>query len=50
MEDANWFIRFLVVNAGSWYDGQNVLLGTRWVGSISWSNREINLPHSRDVL
>lgn len=50
LEDANWFIRFLVVRAGSWFAGQDVLISTRWVGSISWSDRAIELPHSRDEL
>ena len=50
IEDANWFIRFLVVSTGSWLESQRVLVGTRWVGSISWADREIHLPHSRDEL
>ena len=45
-EDANWFIRFLVVGTGIWFAGQNLLVATRWVGSISisWSDRAIILP------
>ena len=35
VEDANWFIRFLVVSAGSRFDGQKPLIATRWVGSVS---------------
>jgi hypothetical protein len=29
VEDANWFIRFLVVSAGSRFDGQKLLVATR---------------------
>ena len=50
MEEANWFIRFLAVRTGSWAGGQQFLIGTRWVGSVSWATREIFLPHSKDVL
>lgn len=50
MEDTNWFVRFLVVSTGSWLEGQKLLIGTRWVGSLSWLKQELFLPHSRDVL
>ena len=26
VEDANWFIRFLVLSAGSWFEGQKLLV------------------------
>ena len=50
VEDANWFIRFLVLSAGSWFDGQKLLVATRWVGSVSWATKEVLVPHSRDTL
>jgi len=50
MEDANWFIRFLVLSTGGWFGGQKLMVSTRWVGSISWENQEVHLPHSRDEL
>lgn len=46
VEDANWFIRFLVVR-GSWLEGQKLLVATRWVGSVSWVEKEVVLPHPR---
>ena len=50
VEDANWFIRFLVLSAGNWFEGQKLLVATRWVGSISWANKEVFAPHSRDSI
>ena len=50
VEDANWFIRFLVLNAGSWFEGQKLLVATRWVGSVSWARKEVLVPHSRDAI
>lgn len=50
MEDANWFIRFLVVGTGNWFEGQKLLIGTGSVGSVSWLEQELHLPHSRDAL
>ena len=50
VEDANWFIRFLVLSAGSWLNGQKLLVATRWVGSVGWADKEIVVPHSRDII
>jgi len=50
VEDANWFIRFLVLSAGSWFGGHKLLVATRWVGSVSWATREVLVPHSRDSI
>jgi hypothetical protein len=50
VEDVNWFIRFLLLNVGSWLKDQKLLVATRWVGSVSWENREVFLPHSHDTL
>ncbi len=50
MDDTNWFIRYLVVSAGHGFSGQKLLLSTRWVGSISWNNKQVLLIHSRDEM
>lgn len=50
MEDSTWYIRYLVANTGSWLSGQKLLVSTRWVGSILWSQRQILLAHSREEL
>lgn len=50
MEDSTWYIRYLVANTGSWLNGQKLLLATRWVGSILWSQQQVILTHSREDL
>ena len=50
VEDANWFIRFLLLRAGNWVKNQKLLIATRWVGPISWANQEVVLPHSHDTV
>ena len=50
VEDVNGFIRFLLLSVGSWLKDQKLLVATRWVGSVSWANREVFLPHSHDAL
>jgi len=50
VEDANWFIRFLVLRAGNWFGGEKLLVATRWVGSVSRASKEVIVPHSRDTI
>lgn len=50
VEDANWFIPFLVLSAGSWFEGQKLLVATRWVGSVSWADKDVLVPYSRDFI
>lgn len=50
LEDANWSIRYLAVNTGSWFSGQKLMLSTRWSGSISWSHRQVRLVRSIEEL
>ena len=45
MEDANWFIRYLVTCPGGWLSGQKLLVATRSVGSIEWSQWWVDLDH-----
>ncbi|WP_321473342.1 PRC-barrel domain-containing protein [uncultured Paludibaculum sp.] len=50
MDDANWFIRYLVAGTGSWFRGQKLLLATRWVSSIVWAESRVVLAQSHDQL
>jgi hypothetical protein len=50
VEDANWFMRFLVLSAGSWLSGQKLLVATRWFGSVIWADKEIIVPHAREII
>jgi hypothetical protein len=48
-DDGSWSIRWLVVAlAGGWWLPKRVLVGTRWIGSVSWSDRAVRLKLSRD--
>jgi uncharacterized protein YrrD len=50
VEDANWFVRFVILRAGSWFEDQKLLVSTRWIGSVSWANREVLVPHPRETI
>lgn len=50
IEDANWFVRFVILSAGSRVEDQKLLVSTRWIGSVSWANKEVLVPHSRETI
>ena len=50
IEDANWFVRFVILSAGSRVEDQKLLVSTRWIGSVSWANKEVLVPHSREMI
>jgi len=47
-EGASWSIRYLVVDTRNWWPGgKKVLIGTRWIERIDWSDRSVHLDLSR---
>ncbi|MEO8368404.1 MAG: PRC-barrel domain-containing protein [Candidatus Solibacter sp.] len=50
IQDADWFVRYLAVGTGTWFAGHNLLVPTRWVESVSWSERRILLTQPREKL
>jgi hypothetical protein len=44
VEDANWFIRFLVLSAGSGLQSETLLVATRWVRSLIWRTKKYLCP------
>jgi hypothetical protein len=47
MDDASWHLGYLNVKAGDWLYSRSVLVPTRWVKSISWADRRVNLHHTQ---
>jgi hypothetical protein len=47
MDEASWHLGYVIVATGNWLSSQNLLVSTRWVESISWANRRIELSSPR---
>jgi len=47
MDNAGWHLGYLIVATGSWLNSRSLLVSTRWVESISWANRRIDLSSPR---
>ncbi len=43
IDDADWGIRYLVIETGGWWSGNKVLISPRSVRSVHWSDRTIDL-------
>lgn len=46
MEDANWFLRFIVARTGHVLSAQKVMISTQYVQTIDWASRLITLSRS----
>jgi sporulation protein YlmC with PRC-barrel domain len=47
LDEAPWHLAYLDVKAEEWLLGRSVLVPTRWVKSVSWADRRVNLHHTR---
>jgi hypothetical protein len=50
LSDSGWRLSYLDVSTGDWLLNRSVLIPTRWVESISWADRRVNLHHTRESL
>ena len=48
LDDADWVIRYLIVDTRNWWPGAHVLIAPYAVKDIDWSNREVRLNVRRD--
>ena len=47
VKDADWSIRYLVVDTRNWWPGKKVLISPRSIESTDWSTRIVNLDVER---
>jgi uncharacterized protein YrrD len=49
VDDANWAVRYLVVDTRNWWPGgKKVLLATRWIDRIDWADRTVFTTLTRE--
>lgn len=41
MDDVTWAIRYLVIDTKNWWSGRKVLVSTKWIERISWSQSKV---------
>ena len=47
MDEASWHLGYLDVKSGDWLKNRSVLVPTRWVQSVSWTEFRIHLHHTK---
>jgi hypothetical protein len=50
VEKDSWAIRYLVVDTGHWWSGNQVLMPPQWATGIHWSENTVSVNLSRDVI
>ena len=50
VDDANWDVRYIVVDTKNWWPGKHVLISPYAVKAVSWSDREIRLGVDRETV
>ena len=48
IDDEAWAIRYLIIDTRNWWPGRKVLMSTRWIDRVSWSEAKVFVTLSRD--
>ena len=48
IDDADWHIRFLVIDTGKWLPGRKVVVAPQWIQSVRWEQRDVTVDLSRN--
>lgn len=48
IEDANWTVRYIVVDTRKWLPGRKVIVSTEWIERIDWKARSVAIRLSKD--
>jgi uncharacterized protein YrrD len=50
VDDANWKLKYFVVETGSWLNSKKVLLSTRWIKEVNWENSTVIVNISTEAV
>jgi PRC-barrel domain len=50
IDDDTWEIRYLVVDTLNWWPGKKVLISTKWIERVSWSESKVFLNLDRAII
>ncbi|MDP9310826.1 MAG: PRC-barrel domain-containing protein [Chloroflexota bacterium] len=50
VDDETWTLRYMVVDAGSWWSGKKVLVAPEWIGTISWERSSVVVDLTREMI
>lgn len=47
-DDAQWSLRYFVVDTRKWMPGRKVLISTEWIDTVSWESRQVRVAMTRE--
>ncbi|SRR5665213_1886457 len=50
LDDRNWAIRYLVIDAGHWWSGKKFLISPHWIERISWGQSKVFINLSLEII
>jgi uncharacterized protein YrrD len=50
VEEANWAVRYLVADTGTWLPGKKVLIAPPWISSVSWDRSAVLVDLPREAI
>ncbi len=50
IDDADWSIRYMVVDTKNWWPGKKVLISPQWVSSFDWNNEKVFVDMTKDKI
>jgi hypothetical protein len=50
IDDETWAIRYLIVDTKDWLPGKKVLISTKWIERVSWSEKQVVVDLTREAI
>ncbi len=50
IDDETWAIRYLIIDTRNWWPGKKVLISTRWIERVSWSELKVFVNVSSETI
>jgi len=50
IDEDMWAIRYLVIDTKNWWPGKKVLVSTKWIDRISWSQSKVFVNLTREII
>lgn len=50
IDDETWTIRYLIIDTRNWWPGRKVLVSTRWIDKVSWTESKVFIDLPREAI
>jgi hypothetical protein len=50
VDDADWSIRYMIVDTGTWWPGKKVLVATDWIEFVNWPESKVHVSLYRETI